>query len=106
MAAAGAALALGIDSQTIAQGIAQLEAVPGRLEAVNWGGPFQVLVDYAHTHDALGNVLRALRAITKNKLIVVFGCGGDRDKTKRPKMGAAASARADKIFVTSDNPRT
>lgn len=106
LAAAGAAMALGVDGKTIAQGIAQLEAVPGRLEAVNWDGPFQVLVDYAHTHDALGNVLRALRAITKNKLIVVFGCGGDRDKTKRPKMGAAASAQADKIFVTNDNPRT
>ncbi len=106
LAAAGAAVALGIDGKTIAEGISRLESVPGRLEAVPWDGPFQVLVDYAHTHDALGNVLRALRAITKNKLIVVFGCGGDRDKSKRAKMGAQASALADKIFVTSDNPRT
>jgi len=106
LAAAGAAVALGIDAATIAEGIGRLEAVPGRLEAVQWDGPFQVLVDYAHTHDALGNVLRAVRAITEKELIVVFGCGGDRDKTKRAKMAAQASALADKIFVTSDNPRT
>jgi len=106
LAAAGAAVALGIDAKTIGEGIGRLEAVPGRLEAVEWDGPFRVLVDYAHTHDALGNVLRAVRAITEKKLIVVFGCGGDRDKSKRPKMGAEASALADKIFVTSDNPRT
>ena len=106
LAAAAAALALDIAPQTIVAGIEQLQAVPGRLEPVRWTGPFHVLVDYAHTHDALANVLRAVRAITSRELIVVFGCGGDRDRTKRPKMAAEASNLADKIFVTSDNPRT
>ena len=106
LAAAAAALALDIDPKTIVAGIQQLRAVPGRLEPVPWSGPFSVLVDYAHTHDALANVLRAVRAITKRELIVVFGCGGDRDRSKRPKMAAQACDLADKIFVTSDNPRT
>ena len=106
LAAAGAGLALGIAPKVIAAGIVRLEAVPGRLERVAWDGPFHVLVDYAHTHDALANVLRAVREITRGELIVVFGCGGDRDRTKRPKMAARASELADRIFVTSDNPRT
>ena len=106
LAAAAAALALDITPQNIVAGLEQLKAVPGRLESVPWSGPFHVLVDYAHTHDALANVLRAVRAITARKLIVVFGCGGDRDTTKRPKMAAQASDLADTIFVTSDNPRT
>jgi len=106
LAAAAAALALGLDPKTIVDGLGKLQSVPGRLEPVPWSGPFSVLVDYAHTHDALANVLRAVRAITQQQLIVVFGCGGDRDRSKRPKMAAQASDLADRIFVTSDNPRT
>ena len=106
LAAAAAALALDIPPKTIVDGIQQLQSVPGRLEPVLWSGPFSVLVDYAHTHDALANVLRAVRAITQRQLIVVFGCGGDRDRSKRPKMAAQACDLADRIFVTSDNPRT
>jgi UDP-N-acetylmuramoyl-L-alanyl-D-glutamate--2,6-diaminopimelate ligase len=106
LAAAATALALGLPLKTIVDGLGQLQSVPGRLEPVPWPGPFSVLVDYAHTHDALANVLRAVQAITQRQLIVVFGCGGDRDRSKRPKMAAQASDLADRIFVTSDNPRT
>ncbi len=84
-------------------------APPGRLEPVRLAESAEqptVLVDYAHTHDALDNVLRALRPFCKGRLVVVFGCGGDRDKTKRPKMAAVACHRADRVVVTSDNPRT
>jgi UDP-N-acetylmuramoyl-L-alanyl-D-glutamate--2,6-diaminopimelate ligase len=73
---------------------------------VRCGQPFAVFVDYAHTEDGLQNVLKALRPLTKGKLRVLFGCGGDRDKTKRGKMAAAAEALADAVYVTSDNPRT
>lgn len=79
---------------------------PGRLQPVHCGQNFTVLVDYAHTDDALRNVLSALRPICKGKLRLVFGCGGDRDRTKRPRMGLAAAELADVIYVTSDNPRT
>ena len=106
LAAAAAAVALDIKPESIVAGIERLECVPGRLEPVPWTGPFSVLIDYAHTHDALANVLRAVRAITERELIVVFGCGGDRDRSKRPKMAAEACDLADRIFVTSDNPRT
>ena len=106
LAAAAAGMALGIEPEVIAAGLGRLEAVPGRLEPVAWDGPFHVLVDYAHTDDALANVLRAVREITEREMIVVFGCGGDRDRSKRPRMAARASELADRIFVTSDNPRT
>jgi UDP-N-acetylmuramoyl-L-alanyl-D-glutamate--2,6-diaminopimelate ligase len=79
---------------------------PGRLQAVRAGQPFAVLVDYAHNDDALENVLGALRPLTKGKLRVVFGCGGDRDRTKRPRMARVAHKLADAVYVTSDNPRT
>jgi UDP-N-acetylmuramoyl-L-alanyl-D-glutamate--2,6-diaminopimelate ligase len=96
-------------SRTLRDSLAQCPAPPGRLEPVrtphNANGP-AVLVDYAHTHDALENVLNALRPVTKGKLIVLFGCGGDRDRTKRPKMAAACCTLADTVVVTSDNPRT
>ncbi len=96
----------GIAPWQIAQAIAAMPPVPGRFEHVDIGQPFLVIVDYAHTEDGLLNVLRAARDICRGRLICVFGCGGDRDKTKRPKMGHAAAHLADLAVVTSDNPRT
>jgi UDP-N-acetylmuramoyl-L-alanyl-D-glutamate--2,6-diaminopimelate ligase len=106
LAAAAATSALGTPSDQIAAGLAAAERVPGRFEPVDEGQPFAVLVDYAHTPDSLENVLRAARRITDGRLIVVFGAGGDRDRTKRPLMGRIASALADRTIVTSDNPRS
>ena len=80
--------------------------VPGRLEQVDVGQDFSVLVDYAHTDDALRNVLSCLKPMVRGKLTVVFGCGGDRDRSKRPKMGRVAAGLADRVIVTSDNPRS
>ncbi|MBQ7543069.1 MAG: UDP-N-acetylmuramoyl-L-alanyl-D-glutamate--2,6-diaminopimelate ligase [Clostridia bacterium] len=80
--------------------------VPGRMEIVPTDTPYTVVIDYAHTPDALENVLKSLREITKGKIFAVFGCGGDRDRTKRPIMGSIAAANADVVIVTSDNPRT
>lgn len=97
---------LGIPVPRIAGGLASLERVRGRFEHVENDHGFQVVVDYAHTDDGLRNVLKAARGICQGKVIVVFGCGGDRDKGKRPKMGAVAAELADYAFVTSDNPRT
>jgi UDP-N-acetylmuramoyl-L-alanyl-D-glutamate--2,6-diaminopimelate ligase len=106
LSAAGLCLAAGLDLQTIAAGLSALEAVPGRLEKVDFDGSFSVFVDYAHTDDALKNVLTALRPFCAGSLIVVFGCGGDRDRTKRPRMARVTEELADIIIVTSDNPRT
>jgi UDP-N-acetylmuramoyl-L-alanyl-D-glutamate--2,6-diaminopimelate ligase len=106
LGAMAAARAVGIDDDAIAAGIAQLEGVPGRLEAVESGQPFAVLVDYAHTPDSLENVLRGTRALAAGRLIVVFGCGGDRDRGKRPLMGEVATSLADLTVITSDNPRS
>ncbi len=105
LAAAGLCLAAGFDLPTVAAGLSSLKAIPGRLEKVG-AGEFSVLVDYAHTDDALQNVLTTLKPLCKGRLIVVFGCGGDRDKTKRPRMAAVAQRLADMVIVTSDNPRT
>ncbi|MEO6836692.1 MAG: UDP-N-acetylmuramoyl-L-alanyl-D-glutamate--2,6-diaminopimelate ligase [Candidatus Tumulicola sp.] len=105
LAAIGIAQALGVDDAAIAQGLAQLERVPGRMERLRENG-VDVIVDYAHTPDALENALRSLRETVAGELFVVFGCGGDRDRGKRPEMGAAAARFADRLFVTSDNPRT
>ncbi len=107
LAAAGACVALDIDLEVIAAGLRAVRCVPGRLQAVDAGdaGP-AVLVDYAHTDDAMANVLSALRPLTSGKLIVVFGCGGDRDPTKRARMARVAAQLADRIIVTNDNPRT
>ena len=106
LAAAGLCIAAGFDLETIAAGISALKAVPGRLEKVEWDGDFSVLIDYAHTDDALKNVLLALKPLCRGRLIVLFGCGGDRDKTKRPRMARVAEQLADIVIVTTDNPRT
>ncbi|HEY1921236.1 MAG TPA: UDP-N-acetylmuramoyl-L-alanyl-D-glutamate--2,6-diaminopimelate ligase [Tepidisphaeraceae bacterium] len=90
----------------IAAGLQEAQGAPGRLQAVRCGQKFAVLVDYAHTDDALEKVLMALRPLTRGKLRVLFGCGGDRDRTKRPLMARAAERLADVVYVTSDNPRT
>ena len=97
---------LGLTVHQIAAGLRDAQGAPGRLQAVRSGQPFAVLVDYAHTDDALKNVLSALRPLTRGRLRVVFGCGGDRDRTKRPRMARTASELADVLYVTSDNPRT
>ena len=99
--------AMGLDQSAVAQGIAGLQGVPGRLEPIDMGQPFQVLVDYAHTPDSLENVLRTTRELAGDgRLIVLFGCGGDRDTGKRPQMGAIGRALSDLCIVTSDNPRS
>jgi len=108
LAAAGLCLAAGFDLQTIAAGLSAADTIPGRLEKIDLpgrSGP-SVLIDYAHTDDALINVLSTLKPLCKQELTVVFGCGGDRDKTKRPRMAGAAEEWADHVIVTSDNPRT
>jgi UDP-N-acetylmuramoyl-L-alanyl-D-glutamate--2,6-diaminopimelate ligase len=105
LAAAAACAHFGIDLETIARGIRALSRVPGRLENVEAGQPFPVLVDYAHTEDALRNCLASLRPMTTGRILCVFGAGGDRDKLKRPLLGRAA-AEADLPVVTSDNPRS
>jgi UDP-N-acetylmuramoyl-L-alanyl-D-glutamate--2,6-diaminopimelate ligase len=106
LSAIGIATALGFAGDDIARGISAMRAVPGRMEKVDEGQPFTVVADYAHTEDALVRLLETVREITTGKVITVFGCGGDRDRSKRPKMGAAAVNRSDIVIVTSDNPRT
>lgn len=106
LSAAAAGLALGLDIDVVVRGLARASRVPGRFEAIECGQDFGVIVDYAHTPDELENVLRTARNLTRGRLIVVFGCGGDRDKGKRPIMGGIAADLADIAVVTSDNPRT
>jgi UDP-N-acetylmuramoyl-L-alanyl-D-glutamate--2,6-diaminopimelate ligase len=106
LAAAGLARALGADARAIEAGLNSVRNIPGRLQRVPCMQGVDVLVDYAHTDDALRNVLSVLRPLTQRRLIVVFGCGGDRDKLKRPRMAKAVAEFADAIVVTSDNPRT
>ena len=105
LAAFGAGIGLGMGIDQIKAGLESLATVPGRFEAVDCGQDFGVIVDYAHTPDSLENILRAARELTSRRLIVVFGCGGDRDRTKRPKMGSIGANMADVCIVTSDNPR-
>lgn len=100
------ALACGIDEKVAARGIGALAGVPGRAEPIDAGQNFLVMVDYAHTPDSILSVLQASRPLTSGRLIVVFGCGGDRDRAKRPLMGAVATANADLTVLTSDNPRS
>lgn len=106
LAAAAAALGLGMDVETVVRGLAAAHQVPGRFESVDCGQDFGVIVDYAHTPDELENVLRTAKSLTSNRLIAVFGCGGDRDRGKRPIMGGIGVELADVVVVTSDNPRT
>lgn len=106
LAAAACAWAMGYEFEPIQAGLEGLAAVPGRLEPVDAGQEFSVLVDYAHTEDALRNVLECLRPLLRGRLILVFGCGGDRDRGKRPRMGEVASRLADQVILTSDNPRS
>ncbi len=105
LAATATALGLGISAESIQEGVGQLPAVPGRFQKIDEGQPFLVVVDYAHTDDALANVLQAVRRLTKKRLMVVFGCGGERDRTKRPVMGETAGRLSDLAVLTSDNPR-
>jgi UDP-N-acetylmuramoyl-L-alanyl-D-glutamate--2,6-diaminopimelate ligase len=106
LGAIAAARALGIGDSAIRRGIESLAGVPGRFEAVDEGQPFAVIVDYAHTPDSLANVLAAARGLGEGRLLVVFGAGGDRDREKRPLMGAVAGSLADRAIVTTDNPRS
>ena len=106
LAAAGACAAIGLDLETIAAGLERTRRVPGRLERGGAAAPHTVLGGYPPTDDALANVLGALRPLTGGRIILVFGCGGDRDRTKRPRMAGVAERLADRIVVTSDNPRT
>jgi UDP-N-acetylmuramoyl-L-alanyl-D-glutamate--2,6-diaminopimelate ligase len=106
LGALAAASHLGVELDTAATGLAALGGVPGRFERVDAGQPFSVLVDYAHTPDSLENSLRAARAATGGRVVVVFGCGGDRDRAKRPLMGEIAARLADLAVITSDNPRS
>ncbi|AET70225.1 UDP-N-acetylmuramyl-tripeptide synthetase [Desulfosporosinus orientis DSM 765] len=96
----------GYSAGTVAEALAEIAGVPGRFESVRMGQPFQVIVDYAHTPDGLENVVRTARDFTEGRLLTVFGCGGDRDRTKRPLMGEVAAQGSDFLIVTSDNPRT
>ena len=104
-AAIGVAVGLDIPTGAVQNGLQRLRNVPGRFEPVSAGQPFRVIVDYAHTDDALEKVLRSAREITSGRVIVVFGCGGERDRTKRPVMGEVATRESDYAVVTSDNPR-
>jgi UDP-N-acetylmuramoyl-L-alanyl-D-glutamate--2,6-diaminopimelate ligase len=106
LAACGAGLSYGIAPESIAQGIAALRAVPGRFERIDEGQPFVVVVDYAHTDDALRNVIAVARGLDPKRVITLFGCGGDRDRAKRPLMGRAAAEGSDFVVLTSDNPRS
>jgi UDP-N-acetylmuramoyl-L-alanyl-D-glutamate--2,6-diaminopimelate ligase len=107
LAAIGAGVALGLPKEVIASGITQLSAVPGRFERIEVGQPFLVVVDYAHTDDALRNLLLTARELNPTgRIITLFGCGGDRDRTKRPLMGEVAGRGSEIVVLTSDNPRS
>ncbi|MBV9759698.1 MAG: UDP-N-acetylmuramoyl-L-alanyl-D-glutamate--2,6-diaminopimelate ligase [Acidobacteriaceae bacterium] len=104
--ACGAALTYGLTEEQIQKGLTNLQSVPGRFERVEEGQPFMVVVDYAHTDDALRNVITVARGMKPKRVITLFGCGGDRDRSKRPLMGMAAGELSDYVILTSDNPRS
>jgi len=106
MAAAATATAMGVPLTAVKSGFESLRSIKGRMESVDCGQDFRLIVDYAHTHDALSSLLSHLKPLTKGRLIAVFGCGGDRDKSKRPMMAEAATKMADHTVITSDNPRS
>jgi len=106
LAAISTLLVLGFDLKKILESLKMVKGVKGRLEVVNTGRDFTVIIDYAHTPDALLNVLTALRGVTNGRIVTLFGCGGDRDRTKRPIMGKIAFDLSDYCIVTSDNPRS
>ncbi len=106
LCAVSCALCLDIPLMTASKALHELQGVKGRAEVVPTGKDFHVIIDYAHTPDGLSNILETFRDVPKNRLIALFGCGGDRDKTKRPQMGEIAARLADFVIVTSDNPRT
>jgi len=101
-----AAASTNISKDAIISGIGEMKQVPGRLERIEYGQPFLILIDYAHTEDAMRQLLTTVRPYTRNRLIVLFGCGGDRDRGKRPLMGRVAAELADVVILTSDNPRS
>lgn len=106
LAAAAACMTLGIGLETIKKGLSMFNNVPGRLERIDCGQDFKVFIDYAHNPNALEVVLRALRQLNPRRILLVFGCGGDRDRGKRPQMGHVAERLADRFWITNDNPRT
>ena len=106
IAAASCAMVMGISADDIKAGLEKIENVPGRIEMLPTGTPYRVILDYAHAPDALDNILKTCRTFTKGRLIALFGCGGDRDKGKRPIMGRIGGELADLCILTSDNPRT
>jgi UDP-N-acetylmuramoyl-L-alanyl-D-glutamate--2,6-diaminopimelate ligase len=107
LAVVAAAVGLGLPTEAIERGLARLERVPGRFQVVSEAADdVRVVVDYAHTDDALKNLLETARALTRGRIVTVFGCGGDRDRTKRPLMGAVAARLSDFVVLTSDNPRS
>jgi UDP-N-acetylmuramoyl-L-alanyl-D-glutamate--2,6-diaminopimelate ligase len=106
LAACGAAMTYQLPVEVIARGIEACKGVPGRFERIDEGQTFQVIVDYSHTDDALRNAITAARTLDPRRVITVFGCGGDRDRTKRPLMGQVASELSDIVVLTSDNPRS
>ncbi len=106
LAAIGAAMALGVPAPDAAKALESMPGVPGRLETVEAGQDFKVYVDYAHTDDALANALETVREVTSGRVLVLFGCGGDRDAGKRRRMGGVAALQADFTVITSDNPRS
>ncbi len=106
MAAAALALELGVSVSDVSLALSELAGVKGRAEVVPTGRDFTVIIDYAHTPDGLQNIISTFKECERNRLVVLFGCGGDRDKTKRAKMGAIAGRLSDFVIVTSDNPRT
>jgi len=106
LSATATALELGYDLDSIVEGLSKCVGAPGRFERVPHAGDFAIVVDYAHTDDALLNTLKTARDLTSGRIITVFGCGGDRDKTKRVPMGRVAGENSDLVFITSDNPRT